>query len=69
MGEKRNAYRGFGWVPEEKLPLGRPKRKREDIIKMYLQWMGWECVDWINMTEGKSKWQALVNMAIKILVA
>jgi hypothetical protein len=45
MGERRAAHRVLVGKPEEKRPLGRPRRRREDNIKMYLQEVGWEVMD------------------------
>jgi hypothetical protein len=41
-GEKRVVYRGLTWKPEEKRPLGRPRRRWEDDIKMDIEEVGWE---------------------------
>jgi hypothetical protein len=49
MGGKRNAYRILMGKPEGKRPLGRPKRRWVDNIKMDLREIGWNGVDWIDM--------------------
>jgi hypothetical protein len=49
MGEKRNACRVLVGKPEGKRPLGRPRRRWEDNIKMYLREIGWGGMDWINL--------------------
>jgi hypothetical protein len=46
-GEKRNAYRTSVRKPEEKRPLGRPRCRWVDNIKMDVREMGWDNVDWI----------------------
>jgi hypothetical protein len=49
MGEKRNAYRLLVGKPEEKRPLGRPRRRWVNNIKMDLLEIGWGDVDWIGL--------------------
>jgi hypothetical protein len=48
MGEKMNAYRTFVGNPEGKRPLGRPRRRRVDNIKMDLRETEWDGMDWID---------------------
>jgi hypothetical protein len=48
-GEKRNAYRLLVGKPEEKRPLGRPRRRWLDNIRMDLVEVGWGDVDWIGL--------------------
>jgi hypothetical protein len=48
-GEKRNAYRVLMGKPEAKRPLGRPRRRWEDNIKMDLREMGWGGMYWIHL--------------------
>ena len=47
--------------PEGKRPLGRPRRRCENIIKLELQEMGCEEMDWIDLAQDRDRWQALVN--------
>jgi hypothetical protein len=49
MREKRNAYRTLVGKPERKRPLGRPRRRWVDNIKMDLRGTGWDCMDWIDL--------------------
>jgi hypothetical protein len=50
--------------PEGKRPLGRPRRRWVDNIKMGLRDIGWECVDWIDMAQDRDQWRALVNTVL-----
>jgi len=53
--------------PERKRPLGRPKRRWEDNIKMDLQDMGWG-MNSIDQAQNRDKWQAVVNWAMNLCV-
>jgi hypothetical protein len=68
MGEKRNTYRLLAGKPEEKRPLGRPRRKWVDNIKMDLLEIDWGGVDWIALAQDRDKWRALVNAVMNLQV-
>jgi hypothetical protein len=68
MGEKRNAFRLLVGKPEGKSPLGRPRRRWEDIIRMDLGEVGWGDVDWIGLTQDRNMWRALVNSVLNLRV-
>jgi hypothetical protein len=53
--------------PEGRRPLGRPRRRWEDNIKMDLQEEGWD-MDWIELAQGRDKWRALVNAVMNLRV-
>jgi hypothetical protein len=64
----RNAYKVLvGW-PEEKTPLGRPRRRWENNISKYLREIRFGGVDWINVARDKDWWRALVNMIVNLRV-
>jgi hypothetical protein len=66
MGEKRNAYRLLVGKPGGKRPLGRPRRRWVDSIKMDLLETGWGGVDWIGLAQDRDKWRALVNAIMNL---
>jgi hypothetical protein len=61
MGEKRNAYGILVGMPEGKRPLGRPRRRWVDSIKIDLRERGWDGMNWIDLTQNRDQWRALVN--------
>jgi hypothetical protein len=68
MGEKRNAYRLLVGKPEVKRPLGRPRRRWVDDIKIDLGEVGWGDVDWIGLAQDRNRWRALVNSVLNLRV-
>ena len=48
-------------IPEGKKPLGRSRRRWEDIIKMDLQEVGWSRGDWMELAQDRDRWWALVS--------
>jgi hypothetical protein len=54
--------------PEGKGPLGRPKRRRVDNIKMDLQEVGCGGIDWIDVAQDRERWLALVNAVVNLQV-
>jgi hypothetical protein len=54
MGENRKVYRVLVGKPEGKRPLGRPRHRCEDEIRMRLREMGWGVVEWIQLDQDKN---------------
>ena len=67
MGDKRGLFRVLMGKPEGKRPLGRPRRRWEDTIKMYLQEVGCEGMDWIDLVQDRDRWRALVTAVMNLL--
>jgi hypothetical protein len=61
MGAKRNAYRLLVGKPEGKRPLGKPRCRWVDNIRMDLREVGWDDVDLIGLAKDRNRWRALVN--------
>jgi hypothetical protein len=68
MGEKRNTCRVLVGKPEGKRPLGRPRRRGEDNITMYLREIRWGVMDWIDLTQDRDQWRALVDTVMNLQV-
>jgi hypothetical protein len=68
MGEKRNAYRILVGKSEGKSPLGRPRRRWVDNIKIDLREIGWDGMDWIDLAQYRNQWRALVNTVMNLRV-
>jgi hypothetical protein len=69
MGEERNVYRVLMGKPEGKRPLGRPRHRWEDGIRMDLREISWGSVDWIELAQDRDRWRAVVNMVILQVLA
>jgi hypothetical protein len=66
IGEMRNVYNILVGKPEGNRPLGRPRYRWEDNIRMYLCKIGWEGMDWMNLALDRDQCSALVSMVMKI---
>jgi len=62
MGEKRGVYRVLVGKPEGKRPLGRPRHKWEDNIKMDLQEVRCGGMDWNHVVQDRDRWRARGNV-------
>jgi hypothetical protein len=67
-GEKKNAYRILAGKPEGKIPLGRPRRRWVNNIKIDLREIGSGGMDWIDLAEDRDQWRALVNAIMDLRV-
>jgi len=68
MGERRGVHRILVGKPEGKRPLGRPRRRWENNIKMDLQEVGCGGVDWTELAQDRDRWRALVNAVMNLRV-
>ena len=68
MSERRRVYRVLVGKSEGKRPLGRPRRRWEDNIKMDLQKVVYGSMDWIEPAEDRNRWRALVTAVINLRV-
>ena len=68
MGQERGVYRVLVGKPEGKRPLGRPRRRWEDNIKMDLQEVEGACGDWMDLAQDRERWRALVSTVMNLWV-
>jgi hypothetical protein len=68
VGEERGVHRVLVGKPEGKRPMGRPRHRWEDNIKMDLQEVGGGGGDWVELAQDRDRWQALVNMVKNLRV-
>ena len=61
MGDGRGMHRVLVGKAEGKRPLGRPRRRWEDNIKMDLQVVGWGCGNWMELAQDRDRWRVLVS--------
>jgi hypothetical protein len=68
MAEERGVHRVLVGKPEGKMPLGRPRRRWEDNIKMDVQEVGVGRGDWMELAQDRDRWRALVSTVKKLRV-
>jgi hypothetical protein len=66
MRERKEAYRVLVGKREGRRPLKRPRRRWEDNIKMDLREVGWGSMDWIDLSQDRDRWQALVDAVMNL---
>jgi hypothetical protein len=66
MGEGKGVYRVLVGRPEGKRPLGRPRRRWKDNIKMDLRETGTDEVNWIWLAQDRDQWRAFVNAVMNL---
>jgi hypothetical protein len=68
MEEGRGVYRVLVGSPEGKRPLGRPRRKRDDNIKVELREMGIDGANWFRLAQDRDQWRAFVSTVMNLRV-
>jgi hypothetical protein len=68
MGEERKVYKVSAGKPEGKRPLGRPRRRWEDGIRMDLGEIGLGGVGWIRLAQDRDRWRAVVSAVMNLRV-
>jgi hypothetical protein len=68
MGERTGAYRALVGKPEGRRPLGRPRRRWENNIKMDLREVGWGGMEWIDLAQDRGRWPTVLNAVMNLLV-
>jgi hypothetical protein len=66
MVEGRGVYRVLVGKPEGRRPLGRPRLRGEDNIRMNLREVGCGCVDWIELAQDRDRWRAFVSAVMNL---
>jgi hypothetical protein len=68
LGEDRKVYKVLAGNPEGNRPLGRPRRRWEDGIRMDLREIGLGVVDWIRLAQNRDRWRAVVSAVMNLRV-
>jgi hypothetical protein len=68
MGEEKKVYKVLVGKPEGKRPLGRPRRRLEDGIRLDLREIGLGGVDWIRLSQDRDRWRAVVSVVMNLQV-
>jgi hypothetical protein len=68
MGEERKVYKVLVGKPEGRRPLGRPRHRWEDGVRMDLREIGLERVVWIRLAQDRDRWRAVVSAVMNLRV-
>jgi hypothetical protein len=68
MGVEKNACRLLVGTPEGKRPLGRPRHKGVNKVKIYLGNKRWDGVDWIGLAQDTDEWRVFVNVVMNLRI-
>ena len=68
VDEGRGVHKVWVGKPERKRPLGRPRRRWEDNMKMDLEEVAKGCGDWMELAQDRDRWRALVSTVMNFLV-
>jgi hypothetical protein len=68
MGERRSVYRVLVGRPEDKRPLGRPRRRWDDNIKMDLREIRIDEANWIRLAQDRVQWRSFVKTVMNLRV-
>ena len=68
MEEGRGVHRDLVGKPDRRRPLGRPRHRWEDNIRMDLREVGCGCVDWMELAQDRDRWSALVSAVMNLRV-
>jgi hypothetical protein len=66
--KKRNAYRILMGNPEGKRPLGRPRRRWMNNVRMDLGEIGWDDINWVDVAQERDQWRAIVSTVLNLRV-
>jgi hypothetical protein len=66
IGEERGVYRFLVGKPEGKRPVGRPRRRWVDNVRMDLQEVGCRHVDWIGLAQDRDSWRTFVSVVMNL---
>jgi hypothetical protein len=66
MGKMRSAYRIFVGKPKKRTPFWRPRRRKRDNVKIMLNEIGYEDVNWIQLTQERVQWEAPVSTVMNL---
>jgi len=67
-GDSTGVYRVLMWKPEGNRPIGGPRRRWEDNIRMDHQEVGCGGMDWVELVQDRDRWRALVNAVMYLRV-